>query len=100
MRVETVRASGTDTWAVRLVGIQSEHFRKVTLNYQDIKALTIIDSKRNYKGDGHLLRLGLHAYSLGIAYEFDPFFGLSILYVRLILPFSGSVNLDIVLKIP
>src|SRR5437762_13978325 len=25
-----------------------------------------------------LLRLGLQAYSLGIAYEFDPYFGLSI----------------------
>jgi SNF2 family DNA or RNA helicase len=29
-------------------------------------------------GDGRLLRLGLQAYSLGIAYEFDPYFGLSI----------------------
>lgn len=76
--VETARARGTDTWAVGLVGIQSEHFRKVTFNCQDIKALTSIDSKRNYKGDGDLLHLGLQAYSLGIAYEFDPYFGLSI----------------------
>ncbi len=28
--------------------------------------------------DGRLLRLGLQAYALGIAYEFDPYFGLSI----------------------
>ena len=33
---------------------------------------------RTYDGDGRLLRLGLQAYSLGIAYEFDPYFGLSI----------------------
>ncbi|MFC1896896.1 DEAD/DEAH box helicase, partial [Thermodesulfobacteriota bacterium] len=31
-----------------------------------------------YDGDGQLLRLGLQAYALGIAYEFDPYFGLSI----------------------
>lgn len=78
MRVETVRASGTNTWIVGLVGIQSEQFRKVTLNSQDINALTILDSKFNYQGDGNLLRLGLQAYTLGIAYEFDPYFGLSI----------------------
>ncbi len=78
MRVETVRASGTDTWTVGLVGIPSEQFRKVTLNCLDIKALTIFDSKFSYKSNGSLLRLGLQAYSLGIAYEFDPYFGLSI----------------------
>jgi len=31
-----------------------------------------------YGGDGCLLRLGLQAHSLGIAWEFDPYFGLSI----------------------
>ena len=31
MRVETVRASGVDTWVVGLVGTQSERFRNVTL---------------------------------------------------------------------
>ncbi|MDI6793627.1 MAG: DEAD/DEAH box helicase family protein [bacterium] len=78
MRVETVRPSGTDMWVVGLVGIQSERFRKVTLNKTDLETLTILDSKFSYNGDGRLLRLGLQAYSLGIAYEFDPFFGLSI----------------------
>lgn len=78
MRVETVRGSGTDTWTVGLVGIPSEQFRKVTLNCLDIKALTIFDSKFSYKGNGSLLRLGIQAYSLGIAYEFDPYFGLSL----------------------
>jgi SNF2 family DNA or RNA helicase len=32
----------------------------------------------SFAGDGALLRLGLQAYSLGIAYEFDPYFSLSI----------------------
>ncbi len=78
MRVETVRANGPDTWIVGLVGTQSERFRSVTLTARDIEALTIFDVTSTYDGDGRLLRLGLQAYSLGIAYEFDPYFGLSI----------------------
>jgi superfamily II DNA or RNA helicase len=78
MRVETVRANGPDTWVAGLVGTQSERFRKVTLTTRDIEGLTILDARHSYDGDGRLLRLGLQAYSLGIAYEFDPYFGLSI----------------------
>lgn len=78
MRVETVRANGPDTWIVGLVGTQSERFRSVTLTSRDIETLTIFDVASTYDGDGRLLRLGLQAYSLGIAYEFDPYFGLSI----------------------
>src|SRR5215475_14169293 len=78
MRVETVRAHGADVWEVGLVGVQSERFRKVTLTGRDIEALAIQESLPTYAGDGRLLRLGLQAYMLGIAHEFDPYFGLSI----------------------
>lgn len=78
MRVETVRSSGSETWIVGLVGTQTERFRNVTLSLADIKGLRIQDPTCSYTGDGQLLRLGLQAYALGIAYEFDPYFGLSI----------------------
>ncbi len=78
MRVETVRPQGADAWVVGLVGLQSERFRSVTLTSADLKALTVLDAVCTYDGGGELLRLGLQAYSLGIAYEFDPYFGLSI----------------------
>lgn len=78
MRVETVRFGDDGTCTVGLVGTQSERFRKVTLSATDTHSLTILDSDFSYDGNGHLLRLGLQAYSLGIAYEFDPYFGLSI----------------------
>lgn len=78
MRVETVRANGPDTWVAGLVGTQSERFRKVTLTTRDLESLTIQEARPTYHGDGRLLRLGLQAYALGIAYEFDPYFGLSI----------------------
>jgi superfamily II DNA or RNA helicase len=78
MRVETVRQTGPDTWAVGLAGTQSEKFRSVTLTSKDLETLTILEPTSTFDGDGKLLRLGLQAYSLGIAYEFDPYFGLSI----------------------
>ncbi|CAG1014949.1 RNA polymerase-associated protein RapA [Anaerolineae bacterium] len=78
MRIETIRAAGQDTWTLGLVGTQTERFRSVTLTARDLDALTIIDTQATFNGDGKLLRLGLQAYALGIAYEFDPYFGLSI----------------------
>jgi len=78
MQVETVRASGDGAWVVGLVGTRSEQFRRVTLTVKDVESLTILDSVFTYDGDGRLLRLGLQAYALGIAYEFDPYFGLSV----------------------
>src|ERR1019366_2057459 len=78
MRVVTVSSIGSDTWSVGLVGLQTERFRPVTLSRTDIHNLKIQDTVCSYSGDCNLLRLGLQAYSLGIAYEFDPYFGLSI----------------------
>ena len=77
MRVETVQRPNADTWLVGLVGIQTERFRRVTLTSADLTKLTVTDPTLNYAGDGRLLKLGIQAYALGIAYEYDPFFGLS-----------------------
>src|ERR1041384_2387085 len=97
MRVETVRANSPNTWVVGLVGMQSERFRNVTLTSHDLESLTIYDSTATYQGNGKLLRLGLQAYSLGIAYEFDPYFGLSISRVDP-LPHQLSAVYDHLLK--
>jgi len=78
MRVETIRQAGQEAWRVGLVGTKSEKFRSVTLTVADLEVLSILNAVSTYDGDGNLLRLGLQAYSLGIAYEFDPYFGLSI----------------------
>src|SRR6266446_1010698 len=78
MRVETVQSNGAASWIVGVVGTNSERFRKVTVTAEDLKRLNVLDPTRSFTGDGRLLRLGLQAYALGIAYEFDPYFGLSI----------------------
>ena len=99
MRVKTVRDNGNGTWVVGLVGTQSERFREVMLTAQDLAILTISDARFSYDGDGRLLRLGLQAYSLGIAWEFDPYFGLSISRVDP-LPHQLEAVYDYLLKLP
>src|SRR5213594_4101480 len=78
MRVETVRSTGLGTWILGLVGISSERFRSVTLTAAELATLKVSTRGFTYVGDAHLMRLGLQAYALGIAYEYDPYFGLSI----------------------
>src|SRR5579885_3134948 len=78
MRVETIRQERDGTVVAGLVGIKSERFRSVRLTTGDIEALTIHHASASFDGDGGLVRLGLQAYLLGIAYEFDPYFALSI----------------------
>ena len=99
MLVETVRSDGPGTWIAGLVGQQSERFRRVTLTANDIASLAIADSQLSYDGDGRLLRLGLQAYSLGIAYEFEPYFGLSISRVDP-LPHQLEAVYEHLLKLP
>jgi superfamily II DNA or RNA helicase len=78
MRVVTVRPEGNGSWTLGLVGKQSERYVAATLTQQDLASLTVLSPSPSYAGDGQLLRLGLQAYQLGVAYEFDPYFGLSI----------------------
>ena len=99
MLVETVRPNGAGVWVAGLVGRQSERFRRVTLTEDDIAGLTIADSALSYDGDGRLLRLGLQAYALGIAYEFEPYFGLSISRVDP-LPHQLEAVYEHLLKLP
>ena len=99
MRVETVSPAGPGAWTLGLVGTRSEKFRRVNLTASELEALTLVDSAKTFEADGRLLRLGLQAYALGIAYEFDPFFGLSISRVDP-LPHQLEAVYDYLLKTP
>ena len=98
MRVETVQISGASSWTVGLVGTNSERFRKVAITAGDLERLTVLDPRHSFNGDGRLLRLGLQPYALGIAYEFDPYFGLSISRVDP-LPHQLEAVYDYLLKV-
>ena len=99
MRVETAQPQGAGAWRVGLVGKRSERFRRVTLTAADIAKLQIADPSFSYQGDGRLLRLALQAHTLGIAYEFDPYFGLSISRVDP-LPHQLEAVYEHLLKLP
>jgi superfamily II DNA or RNA helicase len=99
MRVETVRTDTSGTLTVGMVGTQTERFRRVTLRPEQVADLTILNETYAFNGDGKLLRLGVQAYSLGIAYEFDPYFGLSISRVDP-LPHQLEAVYDYFLKLP
>jgi hypothetical protein len=43
MRVETVMPAGAKSWALGLVGAQSERFRRVTLFEVDLAASSVLD---------------------------------------------------------
>ena len=98
MRVETIRPNGEGAWIAGLVGTKSEKFRKVTFTIQDIDKLNIIDAAFSFHGNGKVLKLGLQAYALGIAWEFDPYFGLSISRVDP-LPHQLEAVYDYLLKV-
>ena len=98
MRVETIREDGDGALVAGLVGTKTERFRSVRLTPREIEALTILDTAASFDGDGKLVRLGLQAYSLGIAYEFDPYFALSISRVDP-LPHQLEAIYDYLLKV-
>src|SRR5208282_1478197 len=68
------------------------------LGLAEIRTLKVQNAARSYASDCDLLRLGLQAYALGIAYEFDPYFGLSISRVEP-LPYQLEAIYDYLLKL-
>lgn len=99
MRIETISQIKDNTWSVGLVGVNSEKFRKVTLTQEQLSSLKILSTRLTFAGDANLVKLGLQAAALGIAYEYDPFFGLSISRVDP-LPHQLEAVYDYLLKVP
>src|SRR6266849_752124 len=99
MRVETVEAEGDGRLVLGLVGTRTQIFRKVHISTQELDGLKVLPAEFTFHGDGGLLRLGLQAYTLGIAYEYDPYFGLSLSRVDP-LPHQLEAVYDVLLKLP
>ncbi|MEW6337805.1 MAG: helicase-related protein [Acidobacteriota bacterium] len=99
MKVVLVHPQAGGVWQLGVVGTRTERFRSVTLREADLGKIAITEQLACFDGDGHLLRLALTAYSLGIAYEFDPYFGLSMSRVDP-LPHQLSAVYDYLLKLP
>lgn len=99
MRVESISKIGDNLWSIGLVGVHTDKFVRVPLTQDQIDNLKILRSIPTYSGDPTLVKLGLQAIALGIAYEYDPYFALSISRVDP-LPHQLEAVYDYLLKIP
>ena len=98
MLVETVRSNGPDLGR----GAGRSPVGAIPPRYADRGRPRRADHRGHplsYDGDGRLLRLDLQAYALGIAYEFEPWFGLSISRVDP-LPHQLEAVYEYLLKLP
>ena len=62
---------------------------------EQLARLTVSAEHEPFDGDAALFRLGVEAHRLGLAYEYDPYFSLSIRHYRkpLLTPDGSCVNL-------
>jgi SNF2 family DNA or RNA helicase len=98
--VEVVAATRLDG-AVRVIGrgLQTGAFIDRVLDASHLIALTILSKEPTFDGDGLRFKLGVEATRLGLAYEYDPYFSLSIARIDP-LPHQLEAVYDYFLKLP
>ena len=67
--------------SIKLVGegLETGRVHQPILSLEQIAELEISPEKKPFDGDASRLRLGIEAMRLGLAYEYDPYFSLSII---------------------
>jgi superfamily II DNA or RNA helicase len=87
--------------AVKLIGkgLRSSQVYEPILSLEQLAALQISPAEAPYDGDAARFRLGVEALRLGLAYEYDPYFALSIARIDP-LPHQLEAVYDYFLKLP
>ncbi|MCL4466056.1 MAG: DUF3883 domain-containing protein [Chloroflexi bacterium] len=80
-------------------GLRTKQVREPVLNDVQISQLTVSPAQEPFDGDPARFRLGIEALRLGLAYEYDPFFSLSVARVDP-LPHQLEAVYDYFLKLP
>ena len=97
------RLSWSSRWAaaVKLVGkgLNTGQVHEPILNAEQLAQLTCTADKEPFDGDPQHFRLGIEAMRLALAYEYDPYFSLSIARVDP-LPHQLEAVYDYFLKMP
>jgi hypothetical protein len=77
--------------SIKLIGegIETGRVHQPILTAEQIAALDISPEKAPFDGDAAKFRLGVEAMRLGLAYEYDPYFSLSIARVD---PLPHQIN--------
>lgn len=66
---------------------------------EDISKIRVLSTEESFEGDAHKFRLAIEAKRLGLAYEYDPYFSLSIARIDP-LPHQLEAVYDYFLKLP
>jgi SNF2 family DNA or RNA helicase len=87
--------------SVKLIGkgLQTGQLRDPILSPEQVAQLTLTPKELPFDGDPAHFRLGIEAHRLGLAYEYDPYFSLSIARVDP-LPHQLEAVYDYFLKLP
>src|SRR5207253_8665683 len=87
--------------SVKLIGkgLRTEKMYDPILGEEQLATLTATPEKEPYDGDAGRFRLGVEAMRLGLAYEYDPYFALSIARVDP-LPHQLEAVYEYFLKLP
>lgn len=87
--------------SVKLVGkgLNTGRVHEPVLNAAQLATLIISPQEEMFDGDPHRFRLGVEALRLGLAYEYDPYFSLSIARVDP-LPHQLEAVYDYFMKLP
>ncbi len=87
--------------SVKLIGkgLTSGRVHEPILNAEQLAALEATPEKEPFDGDSRRFRLGVEALRLGLAYEYDPYFSLSIARVDP-LPHQLEAVYDYFLRLP
>src|SRR5438105_8093429 len=80
-------------------GLQTGLTHDPVLTPDQLSRLTVSADQEPFDGDARLFRLGIEAHRLGLAYEYDPFFSLSIARVDP-LPHQLEAVYDYFLRLP
>jgi superfamily II DNA or RNA helicase len=80
-------------------GIKTNQVHSPVLTQAQVAGLTISPAREPFDGDATLFRPGIEAQRLGLAYEYDPYFSLSIARIDP-LPHQLEAVYDFFLKLP
>ncbi len=80
-------------------GLSTGYTHDPILSAEQIAHLTVSADRVPFDGDARLFRLGVEAYRLGLAYDYDPYFSLSIARVDP-LPHQLEAVYDYFLRLP
>lgn len=77
IRVVFVQEMGS-SWKIEGEGLNTRQHRQVILTKLQLEEVNISPPEETFDGDAFRFRLGIEAQRLGLAYEYDPYFSLSI----------------------